>query len=132
MTAIHFRDPDTLNNRPVSRADPLPVLPGLAAAQLSSIPFDNAAASGDAVAVTAVPGQTTKVYRLLLVAAGATTITIKDGATALTGPMSLAANEAMVLDFDGEPWFTGSVNTNFIVNSSAAVQISGRVYFIQS
>jgi hypothetical protein len=25
MSAIHFRDPDTLNNRPVSHADPLPV-----------------------------------------------------------------------------------------------------------
>jgi hypothetical protein len=132
MSAIHFRDPDTLNNRPVSRADPLPVSPGLAPAQLSSISFDNAAAAGDAVAVGAASGQTTKVYRLLLVAAAATTIVFKDGSTVLTGPMALAANEAMVLDFDGEPWFTGSLNTNFIVNSSGAVQVSGRIYFIQS
>jgi hypothetical protein len=65
-------------------------------------------------------------------ASAATTFTTKDGTTVLTGPMSLATYEAMALDFDGEPWFTGSVNTNFIVNSSAAVQVSGRVYFIQS
>ena len=82
--------------------------------------------------IAGVLGQTAKVYRLFLVAAGATNLTIKDGATALTGAIALPANGSITLDFDGEPWFTGSPNTNFIINSSAAVQISGRIYFIQN
>ena len=99
--------------------------------ELAGAKFDNAAAAGDTVAVAGAAGQVIRVYRLFLVAAAATSITFKDGATALTGAMSLAANEAMILDFDGEPWFTCSNAANFVVNSANAVQVSGRVYYTQ-
>jgi hypothetical protein len=116
---------------PASAANPLPVSFGRSAAVLTEVKIDTAS-SGDLALVAAVAGQTTKLYRIILVAAGATTITFKDGATALTGAMTLNAGGAIVLDFDGTPWFTGSANAAFNVNSSAAVQISGRAYYVQS
>ncbi len=101
------------------------------AAALTSVKIDTAS-SGDLTLVAATSSMSTKLYRFLLVAAGATTITFKDGATTLTGAMTLAAGGSLTLDFDGEPWFTGTANTAFIVNNSAAVQISGRAYYILS
>src|SRR5437667_8657217 len=85
MTDIHYRNADGLNSTPVSAANPLPIAPGLSPAQLSAAKLDNAAAAGDYTAIAGVLGQTAKVYRLFLVAAGATNLTVKDGATALTG-----------------------------------------------
>lgn len=99
------------------------------AAALTGFKIDTAS-SGDLTVVAATSAQSTKLYRLLLIAAGATTITFKDGAATLTGAITLSAGGSIVLDFDGEPWFTGTVNTAFIINNSAAVQISGRAYYI--
>jgi len=99
--------------------------------ELTSAKFDNAAASGDTAAVAAASAKVTRVYRLFIVVGGATNITFKDGATALTGAIPLAANQSITLDFDGEPWFTCSNNSAFNINSSNAVQVSGRVYYTQ-
>lgn len=99
--------------------------------ELTGAKFDNAAASGDTTAVAGAGGSVVRVYRLILVAAAATSLTFKDGTTALTGAMSLAANEAMILDFDGEPWFTCGNGNSFTVNSSNAVSVTGRVYYTQ-
>ena len=90
--------------------------------------------SGDNSIVGAVAGQTTRVHRIFLVAAGAVNITFKDGAsTSLTGALSLpAAGAGMVFDFSTEPWFVTSANSAFIINLSAAVQVSGRIYYSRS
>ncbi len=74
---------------------------------------------------------------VLLVAGGATNITIKDSAgsgpaVALTGPIPLLANGAIVLDYTGEPWWMSSASSHLIISSSAAVQISGSVGYVQS
>jgi len=98
---------------------------------LTQAKFDNGGASGDTTAVAAAAGKATRLYRLLLVVSGATNITIKDGSTALTGAMPIAANGSITLDFSGEPWFVGSNNTNFIVNSSNAVNVEGSVWYTQ-
>lgn len=92
----------------------------------------NFSASGDTALVAAVAAQTTKIYRLFLVVAGATTLTFKDGSSALTGAMTMTSGGSLTLDFDGNPWFTGSANTAFNLNSGNAVQVSGRLYYIQS
>jgi hypothetical protein len=103
---------------------------GAAALTSAAVTF---ASSGDNTVVAAVSAKTTKVYRLMIVVAGATSIIFKDGAgTSLTGAMPIAANGSITLDFDGEPWFTGSTNTAFIINSSNAVQVSGIIYYINS
>jgi hypothetical protein len=89
--------------------------------------------SGDNTVVSAGAGQvTTRVHRLFIVVAGATSITIKNGAGAsLTGAMPLSAGGSIVLDFNQEPWFKTSAATAFIINSSAAVQVSGMVDYVK-
>ena len=92
----------------------------------------NSAAGGDLVIVAAVAGQAVRVYRLILFPITASNITIKDGAnTSLTGAMTIGTGGLIQLPYDGEPWFVTSVGNAFIINSSAAVQVSGRAYFIQ-
>lgn len=93
----------------------------------------NIAASGDNTVVAAVVGQTIRVWKILLVANAAVNIRFKDGAaTDLTATINLTANQGIVLDLDAEPWFLTSAGNAFIINLSAAVQVSGRVYSTQS
>lgn len=85
-------------------------------------------ASGDNTIVAATAGKATQVLALLITAAGATTITAKQGSTALTGAMSLATaghQDQLFLPFTGVPYFTTAANAAFILNSSNAVQVSG-------
>lgn len=90
----------------------------------------NVAASGDLALVAASStGLATKLYRIVVVAASATTITFKDGSTGLTGAITLATGVPFVLDYTGEPWFVGTANTAFNLNNSGSVQISGRAYY---
>jgi hypothetical protein len=94
----------------------------------------NSAAGGDILPVAAVAGQIIRVYKIWLVNTAATSITFKDGAggTAVSGPAALAANGSLVFDFDGEPWYVTSLGNAFAINSSAATQVSGTMYFTQT
>lgn len=91
------------------------------------------AASGDNTLVAGIGGQTIRIWKLLLVFNAAVNIIFKDGAaTNLTGVMNMLANGSFVLDFDAEPWFLTAAANAFILNLSAAVQVSGRIYYTQS
>jgi hypothetical protein len=93
----------------------------------------NFTATGDNLIIPGVSSQIIRVYRYFLMVRTATDLTFKDGASNLqTGPMPMAANEAMVFTFDTKPWFTLSLGNAFIINSSGGNQVSGRVYFTQS
>jgi len=88
-------------------------------------------ASGDNTLVAAgAATQVVRIYRIFLVAAGATNLTFKSGAsTSLSGAIPMSANGSIVLDMDGgEPWFTCAAGQAFVLNSSNAVQVSGMVY----
>lgn len=85
------------------------------------------AVSGSNTLVAATANKSTKVYRVILVAAGAVTVQFFDGVTALTGAMSMATGVPLVLEFDGQPLFTGSVNTAFNITLGGAVQVSGAI-----
>lgn len=98
---------------------------------LTSAKIDSAA-GGDIAAIAAIAGKISRIYKMFLVVTGATVITFKDGSTALTGAMSLPANGAIILDLDGQPWFLTSINSAFNINSSAATQVSGALYFTQT
>lgn len=102
--------------------------------QVQSTPI-NFAASGDNTLIAAVAGKLITVVGLFLVVAGATNLTFKDGTggTALTGTIPMLANGAMTLDEKPEfDYFqTSNVANNFVLNSSVAVQVSGRIYFVQ-
>jgi hypothetical protein len=90
----------------------------------------NTAAGGDIVISPAVAQASTKLYRLLLLCNGTTNLIFKDGANPLSGPLPFTAGGGMVLDFSGDPWYVGSLATNFIINSSNAVQISGTAWIV--
>lgn len=95
----------------------------------------NFATSGDNTLIAAVAGKTITVVSLFLVVAGATNLTFKDGTggTALTGAISMSANGSISFDEkDNFDYFsTSNVANNFVLNSSNAVQVSGRIYFVQ-
>ena len=92
----------------------------------------NSAAGGDIIISPAVVQASTKLYRLLLLCGGATNITFKDGSTPLSGPLPMLANGSIVLDFSGDPWYVGSLDTNFIITSDNAVQVSGTAWVVIS
>ena len=98
-------------------------------AEASQIPLSFAGV-GDNIIVTGLPGKQIKILQFFFVAAAATNITLKSGATALSGQMAFTANMSMFLDFIQLP-LTCNPGDNFIINLSAGVQISGTLWFSQ-
>ena len=88
-------------------------------------------ASGLNTIIPGISGKAIYVFRYFVVVRVATDLTYFDGANALTGPVPLAANEAMVFTLDTRPWYECTSGNDFIINSSSAGQVSGRVYFTQ-
>jgi hypothetical protein len=89
-------------------------------------------AGGDITLVPPAPTLITRIYRLALVVAGATSLTFKDGANLLSGAMALTANGSIVLDLSGLPWYKTSPGNAMIVNSSNAVLVAGTVWYTQT
>ena len=90
----------------------------------------NKATSGDSTLVAATASVKTRVYRMKLSVAAATVIQIKDGAGTVLEVFNFAGNGGgIVLDFSNRPWYTGTVNTAFIINSSNAVQVDGSIEY---
>lgn len=94
----------------------------------------SASSSGDNTIVAGTAAQTVRVFKLVLVAASAVSVTIKDGAgSSLTGAIPLVANGSLVIDApDGEPEFITSSGNGFIVNLSSAVTVTGWVQYTKS
>lgn len=70
------------------------------------------------------------VRRLVFVVGGEVTVTIKSGSTALTGPMQYTNGGGLVLDFDEDhPWFVANAGEALVFDLSAAVQVSGRIWY---
>lgn len=97
---------------------------------IHSLPV-NISNAGDSIVVPAVSGKLTSVVRIFLVIGGVTSLTFKDGQNPQSGPLPLVANATFVLDMAKDrPWFqTTNVLNDLILNSSAAVQISGVIYY---
>lgn len=95
----------------------------------------NFAAGGDNTIIAGVTSQGIYVYKYFLVVSAAVTLQFWDGpsasGTALTGVISLAANEAMVFTFDTRPWYSVTLGNNFVIAASNNTQVSGRVYYLQ-
>jgi hypothetical protein len=92
----------------------------------------NLSASGDNIVIAGVSGQLIKVLQFLLVAGGATTLTLKSGASLISGPMSLEAGGTLILPYSSVPIQTISAGDPFIINSSAAVSVGGIISFTQA
>lgn len=97
---------------------------------LLAVPI-NFIASGDNIIITGAVGLILRVYRYFVVVGDVTQLTYKNGAKALTGPVPLTGNEAMVFTFDTKPWYLMDPGANFVINSSNSVQVSGAAYYTQ-
>lgn len=91
----------------------------------------NASSTGDNTIVAAVATKCTLVFKIFFVSSAATTVTFKDGSTALTGAITLTAGGSFVLDLDSEPWFIATAGNAFIISQSGTAQLSGRAYYKQ-
>jgi hypothetical protein len=103
-----------------------------ATTRFSEARINNAAASGDATVVAAVAGQTTRVHALRLSVAAATIVQVKRGATILEVFNFAGNGGAVVLDLSEDPHYITAANEAFVINSSAAVQVDGRAYYVTS
>lgn len=91
----------------------------------------NFSATGENSVVVSSLNSTIKIMRIFLVVSADTIITFRNGlgGTDLTGPISLLANGALVLDISNEPWFVMDQSNDFVISQTGTAQISGRVYF---
>jgi hypothetical protein len=97
----------------------------------------NVTALGANVIITAVGGQTIRVMRMFFVNSDPTTvtnITIQD-----TTPTSFSGAFRVITggsfngnDANGEPLYVSAIGKGIQLNSSAAVQLSGTVWYTQS
>jgi len=90
----------------------------------------NFSASGDNTIVTAPASGPINVYGLILTVHAATNIIFKHGATAASGAIELTAvGSSLFLGLYENPWYWTLPGENFIINSSAAVQVSGTCWY---
>lgn len=87
------------------------------------------AGAGDNTVVTGVAGKKIHITGIMLTVGGETNMTLKDGGVAITGPMDFGgANEPRgFVDTQGFLPYTLSTGQSFVINSSLAVQVSGKV-----
>ena len=88
--------------------------------------------SGDHIIVPATPYTRIGIQRIWFVCSSGTQITIKDGTSQFTGPLSMGQDGGFTLDTTGEAWFITSLGNSFIINSSDNVQVSGICYYTTS
>lgn len=88
----------------------------------------NTAAAGDIALVAATAGMIVRCYRFLIVVAGATTLTFKDGGAAVPGAIAFNGADKIVLDLELLPWFQTAIGNELALNNSNAVQISGAAW----
>lgn len=87
----------------------------------------NISSSGDNTIVAAVASQSTRVHGLLLVADTPVDVTVKTGTTSRSGPMRLGA--LYLPPGSTEALYKTANNEAFILNLSAAVQVSGTIWY---
>lgn len=91
----------------------------------------NCAASGDNTIVALGASQTIRVYGFFLVAASSVSVKWRDG-TAGTDFHPAIQVGSWVLDRDRLPWFVTTASLALVLNLSAAIQVSGRLYYAKS
>lgn len=93
-------------------------------------------ASGDNTLIVGSGSTTIRIYRIFFVnsdAAQSTNITIKDSTpTSFSGAFRLNSGGSVGLDGNGDPLYVGASGKGIVLNSSAAVQVSGTVWYTQS
>lgn len=98
--------------------------------ELSVAPI-NLAATGALIA--GVAGTRIRVYKVFLSNTTlTTTLQFADGATPLTGVITLTGSSVLTLPMDGNPWFLCSTGNAFNLTLGASTQVSGLLWYTQS
>ncbi len=88
--------------------------------------------SGQQVVIAAVPDETIRVMSYSLIVDGATTVTWKDGETAITGAMPFAINGGISVPFSPVGWFETSVGAALTMTlGTTTVTVSGHGIYIR-
>jgi hypothetical protein len=118
----------------VESTAPLPVKPGAPVTGDYNSAAVNVSASGETALVALTASQSIRIMGMVLVFAAACTVTFKNGAggTAFGGAMPMKAGGSIVLDPSGEPWMKTSNGNAFVMDLSAAVQVSGWLLYTKS
>lgn len=76
--------------------------------------------------------QMVNVWKIICSAGDAVDLLVKSGTTILGGPfILLAKGSSMSLYYDGSPHWSVPPNNDFIINLSAAVALTGQLYYTQ-
>jgi hypothetical protein len=98
--------------------------------------IQNSAAGGTVTIAPAAAGLRSNIYAMILTAAGAVTVTVQDtSGAAISEPFAFGTNGgAVTLDVkvNGDPWFNTGIGLGLQFSISAAVQVSGDVYWLQT
>lgn len=113
------------------------VIPGAPKTSQLSQAVVSFSSSGDNTIVAAVAAQTIRVYRMFIVNGDGTNssnVTIKDSTpTSYSGAFYLASKGGSWSgDGSGDPLYVTASGRGFVLNSSAAVQMSGTIWYTQS
>jgi hypothetical protein len=100
--------------------------------QKANVAVVNASASGDNTIITGVTGQPIFIWQMAFTAAGAVNFIFKNGTagTAQSGAYILTANgSSITFQYTGMPWSWTSPGSNWVINLSGAVAITGQVFY---
>jgi len=95
--------------------------------------FSSSSSSGEVTLVSATASQTTRVHRMVITAAAATVIELRDGASgSALWTVEFPAAGAYVFDFDPRPWAKTTANTALIRNSTVATKVTVALWYVKS
>ncbi len=103
----------------------------LGASQSNNESIISSTTTGDHIVIAKQAGKTIQVFSLFLTVGSTVSLTFINGTTNLTGAMAMTAYSQLFLNDRKSPWFTCSPNSDFIINTSAAVTVAGRCYYLQ-
>ena len=89
-------------------------------------------AATDTILVAGLAGYVIRVYQYFSVQDANAVLTFLDGVVALTGPITMFAGGAIFMPYSLAPWFTTTEGADLVLHQSAAAQLSGRIYYLQT
>ena len=88
-------------------------------------------AVGDTTVIPGVPGTAIRIYKVVLTAAGAAVITLKEGRRENSGGLRVANNGNVVLMFDSDMPIELPEGQPLVLNLNAAIRITGLMEYAQ-
>lgn len=85
--------------------------------------------SGDHTIASPSAGKFVAVHRIVLTIGGVTVLTMKSDTNVLDGTLTIGGLGGIVLDWGPKPWWYGNADEDFIINSSNAVSVTGKIEY---